>query len=331
MPVYPVGYKVTAKAWLDEWDPVTCQLKTSGAARIDLPLKYVMPDYNHIDSHISDRLIFEADLPKDADGKSKHYNRFEAEVYWENSRTDNAFPSEDFVGRIYDIDMAVSKAIDIDSNSKTSLEKNLEEQRKAMEELSKKSAILDAQIAEQQKIIDEEKARETAYKDKFDALSKEIDTLKNSDTDFDQKVADITALLNQADAKIKENGDNDAMTAETLKTVQSLTNLLSDKVTANDTAYTRKFDELQKSLTDFINSDTTDNKGREEKLTKLQNDIDAFKTVDDAEDKAISDKADSNEARIAALEADIEKLKKQQAPAPSESNTSSSDSPGKTD
>lgn len=87
-PVYPIGYKVSIKAYYDEWDPVRFTTVTKYSDRFEMPLVMVIPDKYKTHKDISDRLLFECDLFGE-DKNIKPYNRFELEVYWKKSREKN--------------------------------------------------------------------------------------------------------------------------------------------------------------------------------------------------------------------------------------------------
>jgi len=126
-PVYPVGYKVSIKAYLDEWDEENCVTVTKYEDRFEMPLIAVMPDAEHASVYSSDRLVFEADLHKPIDTEAgetseivRPYNRYELEVYWEKSRDVDATITTDgvekhpFSGAIQNLSLSLDRVTSYD-------------------------------------------------------------------------------------------------------------------------------------------------------------------------------------------------------------------------
>ena len=82
-PVYRIGYWVAIKASTYSFDRETGILSHSTPVRYNLPLTKIIRDINRADIEMSDRLIFEADIPEE---DQNIYNYFEIQVYWENKQ-----------------------------------------------------------------------------------------------------------------------------------------------------------------------------------------------------------------------------------------------------
>lgn len=96
-PVYPIGYQVAIRASKETWDPEKCAMVQEYMDRYEMPLVCVMPDKKPEGSRISDRLIFEAPLNM-TDGDSttpRAYNKFELEIYWKKSCSNNLIEHRD--------------------------------------------------------------------------------------------------------------------------------------------------------------------------------------------------------------------------------------------
>jgi hypothetical protein len=137
-PVYPIGYQVAIKASRETWDPKKCVMVTEYLDRYEMPLTCVMPDRRHSNSRSSDRLIFECALnEKDGDSTlNRLYNKFELEIYWKKSCTNNLIESADKIyggttfalaGSIKDLSLSLDRVIG-----------GAEEEEKGEEDLSEK-------------------------------------------------------------------------------------------------------------------------------------------------------------------------------------------------
>jgi hypothetical protein len=80
-PVYRIGYWVAVKACRLNFDATTGIISKTNFKRINMPLTEIISDIERTDIETSDRLLFEADIPKDI---ANTCNYFELQVYWEN-------------------------------------------------------------------------------------------------------------------------------------------------------------------------------------------------------------------------------------------------------
>lgn len=80
--IYRCGYLVSLKARELYFDNITGEYTVGAYDHFVLPLTDVYKDLDQTDLHLSDRLIFEADLK--IDGVVKNYNDFVLQIFWEN-------------------------------------------------------------------------------------------------------------------------------------------------------------------------------------------------------------------------------------------------------
>ena len=111
-PVYRIGYEVTLRARLIEWDKTKCQFVEMDTARIPLPLTAIMPDANKKNIRISDRLIYEGDYLTD-DLEGRYFNDFELQVHWSSNYTIEKLMKyrNDLPGKIHDLVLSLDRTI----------------------------------------------------------------------------------------------------------------------------------------------------------------------------------------------------------------------------
>lgn len=97
-PIYPVHYKILVWAKRKEFDSDSNEYVITQEESFEVPLSYIIPDRPEKDDKISDRLIFEKEIP----GGS--YNEFEMQIHWKTPASRSAMEEHpELVGRIHEL------------------------------------------------------------------------------------------------------------------------------------------------------------------------------------------------------------------------------------
>ncbi len=110
--VYRMGYKVYLKAIKrGNYNPINKRYEIEESQRIELDLSAVMLDRIKKSKKVSDRLIFENLFTEEVLGitSPKYYDEFELQVYWNGGNLLSS--SDDFIGRIHDLNLTFDKSI----------------------------------------------------------------------------------------------------------------------------------------------------------------------------------------------------------------------------